>query len=523
MRTSDTSQGSNSEGGATAPPVRLQLTNVSKHFGSLAALSGVGLAVRQGEIRALLGENGAGKTTLMNVTFGLIKPDTGTIEFDGREVQWTSPREALAAGVSMVHQHFSLIPNFTVLENLMLGLEEARGPFLDADGVRRRVGELLEEYGFEIDLNAHLADLPVAMQQRVEIVRSLYRGANLLIFDEPTAALGAADIEPFFATLRRLRDRGATIIFISHKLEEVLNLCDQVTVLRHGRVVGELPVAEATASELARLMVGRELEPVVVSHAPASGKPVLEVRGATYSDRHHRRLLDDVSLEVRPGEILGIAAVAGNGQDELISVITGLAAADNGTVSIDGHQLTPGSRRDFLNHRGVHIPEDRREDGLVLDLSIQDNLVLGAQRNEQFTRNWLFRSDKARAYAEDLIASYSIKGSAGTAVGSLSGGHQQRVILARELSKDPRLIVAVQPIRGLDVSAAQFVHELLGERARGGAACLLVSPDLDELLELSDRLAVMYKGEIAGVLSAKEANWEKIGLLMGGARTEVAA
>lgn len=523
MRPSDDSHRSNSEGGATAPPIRLKLKDVSKNFGSLEALRDVGLSVRQGEIRALLGENGAGKTTLMNVTFGLIKPDHGSIELDGRAVRWTSPREALAAGVSMVHQHFSLIPNFTVLENLMLGLSESRGPFLDSAGVRQRVTELLEEYGFELDLDARPADLPVAMQQRVEIVRSLYRGANLLIFDEPTASLGVADIEPFFATLRRLRGRGATIIFISHKLEEVLRLCDHVTVLRHGRVVGEMPVADASSAELARMMVGSELEPVVVSQAPASSAPVLELRGITYSDRHGRRFLDDVTLEVRAGEILGIAGVAGNGQDELVSVIAGLQRPDSGTVSIDGHLLRLGSRRDFLDHHAVHIPEDRREDGLVLDLSIKDNIVLGVQRQRPFTRRGLLRSGAARSYAEDLIASYAIKGSADTPVGSLSGGHQQRVILAREFAKDPRLIVAVQPTRGLDVSAARFVHELLNERKRGGAACLLVSPDLDELLETSDRLAVMYKGRIAGVMAAAEATWERIGLLMGGSAMETAS
>jgi ABC-type uncharacterized transport system ATPase subunit len=500
----------------------LQVRGVSKRFGPVVALDDVDLEVARGEVRALLGENGAGKTTLMNIVFGLIRPDRGEIRLDGRRAAWASPREALAAGVSMVHQHFSLIPAFTVLENLMLGARAGRRLFLDEQATRRKAAQLVESYGFDLRLDARVRDLPVGAQQRAEIARALFRGADVLILDEPTAVLGVREVRPFFDLLRRLREGGATVVFITHKLDEALAISDRVTVLRGGRVVGELDARDATPQRLAALMVARDLPAPAARTTGPRGEgaaPPLAVRGLSVRGEG-RTLVDRVDLRVAAGEIVGVAGVAGNGQEELIAAITGLRVPDAGVVEIAGVVPRPGSRAAFLACGAAVIPEDRQATGLVPELSVQDNLMLGLQREARFSSRALLRRRAAESYAEDLIARYGIKaGGLRTPVSALSGGHQQRVILARELEKAPRLIVAVQPTRGLDLAASRFVHEKLLEHREAGAGCLLVSTDIDELLAVTDRLLVMYRGRVAGEVPTAGADLERIGLMMGGGAT----
>ena len=496
--------------------IAISLRHITKRFGQLLANDDISLTVRRREIRALLGENGAGKTTLMNVTFGLIKSRYGQDRvFDGQEVKWTSPREALAAGVSMVHQHFSLIPNFTVLENLMLGLDEARGPFLDADGVRRRVGELLHEYGFEIDLDARLADLPVGMQQRVEIVRSLYRGANLLIFDEPTASLGAADIEPFFATLRRLRDRGATIIFISHKLDEVRANADRILVLRAGAIVAERLPVTVTRDELAELMVGRRVvRPRRDSLKP--GMPLLEVQGASLHDGH-RLLLDGATFTVREREILGLVGVSGNGQGALADLVTGLAVPTSGRLVVLGKPVLRSDPRWLVAAGVARVPDDRHALGVVGDMSVWKNAIIERVGSRRFSWYGVVRRGASRMYAEELVKRYDIRGAAlDRRARLLSGGNLQKLILGRNLAAAPRLIIANQPTRGLDEGAVARVHTQLLEAKRGGTGILLITEDLDEVIALADRIMAIYRGRLSPAIPAEIADARGLGLMMAG-------
>jgi len=498
--------------------VRLELRGITKRFPGVLANDDVDLTVDGGEIHALLGENGAGKSTLMNILYGLYHADEGEILVDGKPVRFESPGDAIAAGVGMVHQHFMLIPVFTVAENVILGVEET-GPLgiLQRQEARRRVEEISQRYGLAINPDAMVEDLPVGVQQRVEIVKALYREAEVLILDEPTAVLTPQEIEELFRVMRSLKGAGKSIVFITHKLKEVLAIADRITVLRRGKVVGSATPKESTAEKLAAMMVGREVELEVKKGKAAPGEPVLEVEGLTVLDDRGQVAVDDVSLDVRTGEVLGLAGVQGNGQTELVESITGLRPAVAGRVEVGGEDVTGARpRRVFLT--GVaHIPEDRIEDGLVGDFSVADNLVLNTYYLAPYARG-LRRDDRAViSSAEERVRQYDIRTPSVLApVRTLSGGNQQKVIVARELSRPVRLLVAAQPTRGLDVGSMSYIYEQIVKARDEGDAVLLVSTELDEILSLSDRIAVMFRGRVVAVVDAASATPEELGLLMAG-------
>jgi general nucleoside transport system ATP-binding protein len=497
--------------------VRLELQGITKRFGSLAANDHIDLAIEPGQIHGLLGENGAGKTTLMNVLYGLLHPDEGEILIDGQPVVFRSPGDAIKAGVGMVHQHFMLVPVFTVAENVTLGVERTRGPgLLDRRRARRDVRELSERYGLNVNPDAYVEDLPVGTQQRVEIVKALLREASVLILDEPTSVLTPGETEDLFRVIRELKAGGRSIVFISHKLKEVQAIADTITVIRRGRVVGERPPT-ATDAELAALMVGRPVE-LKVSKGPARpGEAVLGVRGLTATDDHGNAALSDVSFQVRAGEILGVAGVQGNGQTELCEALMGLRPVVAGSVLLDGKDLTHTPARDRLRAGIGYVPEDRQEDGLVPDFSVAENLVLDVYDRPPFASGVALNLDAIGANAKSLVAEYDVRTtSTERPVGTLSGGNQQKVILAREMSRDVRLLLASQPTRGLDVGSIEFVHRRIVEERDRGVAVLIVSSELDEIYALADRIAVMYEGRIVAFRPPSVPVGE-LGLLMAGA------
>ncbi|HXF56707.1 MAG TPA: ABC transporter ATP-binding protein [Actinomycetota bacterium] len=505
--------------------MRLELRGITKRFPGVLANDHVDLTVEEGEIHALLGENGAGKTTLMNILYGLYRADAGEILIDGRPVQFASPRDAIAAGLGMVHQHFMLIPVFTVTENVVLGVETT-GPLglLDRRRAAGKVREISERYGLEVPPDALVEELPVGVQQRVEIVKALYRNAEVLILDEPTAVLTPQETEELFEVMRSLRAAGKSIIFITHKLKEVLAVADRITVLRRGRVMGTTTPAETSEEELASMMVGRAVE-LAVERAPAqAAEPVLEVRDLVVLDDRGQVAVDGVSFEVRAGEILAVAGVQGNGQTELVEAITGLRPAVSGSVRILGRELAGASPKQVLRAGVAHVPEDRQRDGLILDFSVADNLVLNTFDVPPFARG-IVRDERAvERAAQERVAAFDVRTSSLRApVATLSGGNQQKVIVARELSRPIRLLVASQPTRGLDVGSVEYIHRRLLEKRDQGVAVLMVSVELDEVLALADRIAVMYRGRIVDVLPAAEATREGVGLLMAGGSLEEAA
>ena len=495
---------------------------ITKRFGSLVANDHVDLAAYRGEVLALVGENGAGKSTLMNVLSGLLQPEEGEILLDGRPVRFSSPRGSIAAGIGMVHQHFMLIPVFTVAENVVLGQEPDSPILFNAKEAKREVARLSEQYGLKLDPNDRVETLPVGLQQRVEILKLLYRGSDILIFDEPTAVLTPQETNELFVVLRDLASQGKTIIFITHKLKEVMAISDRITVLRLGKVVGNLITADTNPAEIARLMIGRDVLPSVHKDSPHLAGPVIEVRDVRCQSDREIEALRGVSFDVKAGEILGIAGVEGNGQSELVEVLTGLRPLSSGQVLLyqDGSRevsltnLTP--RR--IKHLGVgYIPEDRRARGLILPYSVADNLVFGVEDKSPFSHMGVLDTSAVAKNARDLIPKYDIRPPrADVPVGTLSGGNQQKVVLAREFSERPRFLIASQPTRGLDVGAAQFVHERLVEQRDQGAAVLLVSAEMDEIMELSDRIAVIYEGQIMAIYNAGEVDENQLGLLMTG-------
>ncbi|MDR7387022.1 MAG: ABC transporter ATP-binding protein [Armatimonadota bacterium] len=499
---------------------RVQMRGIHKVYpDGTAALKGVDFRVHAGEIVALLGENGAGKTTLMKVLSGLLRPTRGAIFVDGRPVLFRNPSDALRCGIGMVHQVFTLVPPFTALQNVLLGQEGtgALSPLPEASA-RARVAALLEEVGLEVPLDVPVESLPVGVQQRVEICKTLYRGTSVLILDEPTSALTPVEVEEFFRFLRRLRDRGAAIVLITHKLREVLEVSDRVVVLRQGLVAGELPTSSATAEKLAELMVG-QLTALRVRKSPrAPGKPVLSVRGLTVRNDQGRVAVRDLSFDVREGEIVGVAGVEGNGQSELVQALTGLRQPDSGEVYLEGERV-PFVEPLALYRRGLaHVPEDKARFGLALGFDLVENSILGRQREPQFVRR-LGRLNRPviLRYAQDLVRRFHVVApDLATPVRSLSGGNQQRLLVGREISKEPRLVVAMHPTRGLDVASTLYIRELLVQMRDAGKAVLLVSADLDEVLELSDRIAVMYAGQFVGLGPADQFRRETVGLLMGG-------
>ena len=496
----------------------LELRGISKSFPGVIANDKIDLTLEKGEIHALLGENGAGKTTLMNILYGLYKPDEGKILVDGEEVEIQSPNDAISHRIGMVHQHFMLIPVMTVTENIMLGVEPTKaGVFLDKKAVERRIREISSQYGLEVDPNAYIKDLAVGTQQRVEIIKVLYREADILILDEPTAVLTPQEVEGLFKILRLLVEKGKSLIFITHKLKEVMALANRITVLRLGRVVGSVTPKEASLEKLASMMVGREVALVVEKQPPETGEIALEVKDLYVRDERHNPALQGVSFDVRIGEILGVAGVQGNGQTELVYALTGLSPIENGEIRITGKTVKKLTPRNILELGVAHIPEDRQKHGLVLSFPIYDNLMLCTYYLPPFAKGISLQGKAIMDNAEKLASQFDVRTpSVHLPASTLSGGNQQKVIVAREFSRPISLLIASQPTRGLDVGSIEYIHGRIIEKRDQGTAVLLVSSELDEIIALSDRIAVMFKGQIVDIVEASKVNKEYLGLLMAG-------
>jgi general nucleoside transport system ATP-binding protein len=505
--------------------MRVELRGITKRFPGVVANEDVTLTVQPGQVHALLGENGAGKSTLMNVLFGLYRPTEGEILLDGEPVSFSSPADAIAAGIGMVHQHFMLVPVFTVAENVMLGVEPTTGPgILDRDAARRRVLELSARHGLDVDPDALVEDLPVGVQQRVEILKALYREADCLILDEPTAVLTPSEIDDMLDIVRRLADEGRSVIFISHKLREVRAIADTITILRRGKVVGSTTPEESDESELATAMVGRDVQLVVDRSPAAAADVVLDVAGLRVRDERDQLAVADVTFQVRAGEIVAIAGVQGNGQTELVDGIVGLRRPTAGTVTLDGADVTGASPARMVELGVAHVPEDRQREGLISSFPVADNLVLNLSRRSPYAKGIRVDRRAIRENAERLVRDFDIRTSSVEAnVGTLSGGNQQKVIVGREMSHAERLLVLSQPTRGLDVGSIQYIHHRIVEARDHGLAVLLNSSELDEVLALADRIIVMYRGGIIGEVRGEDATRESVGLLMAGARAEATA
>ena len=499
----------------------LELRGITKRFGALVANDAIDFELRRGEIHALLGENGAGKSTLMNVLYGLHHPDEGEIRLDGEPVRIDSARHAIGLGIGMVHQHFMLVPVMTVAENLVLGTEPNRGPLLDYKKAAAQARELSERFGLAVDPDAKVEDLGVGAQQRVEILRALFRGAKVLVLDEPTAVLTAQEAQDLFRVLRTLKAEGASIVFISHKLNEVLDVADRVTVLRRGKKIDTVAAEGATERSLASLMVGREVLLRVDKPGHAPGDALLEVRDLHVSDDRGLPAVNGLSLTVRAGEIVGLAGVDENGQSQLIEAICGLRKIESGSVIVDGKDITGCSALDAI-HAGVgHIAEDRHARGLVLQFDLAQNLSLLEYRNPEMSRGPFLSPRRMAQRARKLLSDYDVRGGhTDTPASSLSGGNQQKVVIARELNADPQVIIAAQPTRGLDVGAIEFVHRRLVEERDAGRAVFLISLEMEEIRSLSDRVLVIYEGQIVAEMSP-ESTEEDFGVMMtGGGRGE---
>ncbi len=496
----------------------LELRGITKRFGALTANDSIDLAVADGEIHAILGENGAGKSTLMNIVYGLLSPDEGSISVDGKVVSIDSPLDALAAGIGMVHQHFMLIPVFTVAENIVLGHEKTKGlGLLDLADARKEILRVSSEYNFDIDPDALIEDLPVGLQQRVEIIRALIYDAKVLILDEPTAVLTPQETDELLRNMKKLKDKGTSIVFITHKLREVREAADKITIIRRGKVVGTA-LPSASQEELASLMVGRPVSLDVDKSAPKLGDVVLDVKDLSVSDHTGRTLVNSVSFEIRAGEILAVAGVQGNGQTELAESIVGLQAHVSGQIRLSGEDITQSSVRDCLHAGIAFIPESREEDGLIASFSIEENLILDLHDLPPFAKGPQILQSVVAESAKKQVAEFDIRAqSAKDPASSLSGGNKQKVVLARELSRPVKLVVASQPTRGLDVGSIEFVHERMIAERDSGRAVLLFSTELDEVAALADRIAVMYRGEFIAIVPA-DTSREELGLLMAGVK-----
>ncbi len=508
----------------TANDIVLEANEITKHFPGVLANDHVSIDLRKGEIHALLGENGAGKTTLMNILYGLYKPDSGQVVLNGKSIVIHSPKDSIEAGIGMVHQHFMLIPAFSVAENIMLGDETTHAGVLDIKAVSQRVRELSHQYGLEVDPDAKVGQLSVGAQQRVEIVKTLYRNANIIILDEPTAVLTPQETEDLFRIMRQLTARGVSIIFITHKLKEVLAVADRITVMRAGRVAGTVKPKETNEPKLASMMVGREVI-LTVQKQPARPKDeVLRVEDLRVLDDRDLEVIRGVSFDVRSGEIFGIAGVQGNGQTQLAEALTGLRPMKNGKVIMAGKDVSGKPPRPIIETGLAHIPEDRQRHGLVLSYSVADNMVLCNYYLEPFARGGVLQQEKVDENARRLIRDFDVRTpSPYVPTSKLSGGNQQKVIVARELSRPVKLLIASQPTRGLDVGSIEYIHkEIVAMRDRG-VGVLLISAELDEIMALSDRIAVMYQGQIMDVVKANEATKESLGLLMAGIKSSETA
>ena len=499
------------------------MLNITKRFPGITANDNVTLQLKKGEIHALLGENGAGKSTLMSVLFGLYQAEEGIIKKDGREVQIKDPNDANALGIGMVHQHFKLVQCFTVLENIVLGVETTKNGFLQTAEARAKILNLSEKYGLKVDPDARIEDITVGMQQRTEILKMLYRENEILIFDEPTAVLTPQEIEELMQIMKNLAKEGKSILFISHKLNEIMEVADRVTVLRRGKGIGTVNVKDTTEEELSRMMVGRDVQLVAHKDEKVPGDVVLDVKDMTVASKMHKNnAVKDVTFQVRSGEIVCIAGIDGNGQTELIYGLTGLEPLESGTISLAGEDITHASIRE-RSRKMSHIPEDRHKYGLVLDYPLDYNIVLQRYYEPEFVSgNGFLKQKNIRTYAEKLIQQYDVRSGqgAGTITRSMSGGNQQKAIIARELDKEHKLLVAVQPTRGLDVGAIEYIHNQLIRQRDAGCAVLLVSLELEEVMNISDRILVMYEGQIVGELDPKKTTTEELGLYMAGVRND---
>ena len=503
-------------------PYAIEMLHITKRFPGIVANDDITLQLKKGEIHALLGENGAGKSTLMSVLFGLYRPEEGVIKKDGQEVEIRDPNDANALGIGMVHQHFKLVECFTVLDNIIMGVEPCRHGFLQKGEARKKVMALSEKYGLHVDPDALVEDITVGMQQRTEILKMLYRDNEILIFDEPTAVLTPQEIEELMQIMRSLAAEGKSILFISHKLNEIMEVADRCSVLRKGKYIGTVNIADTSREELSRMMVGRDVEFVVHKEPAKPGETILEVEGLTIASKaHNNNAVKNVSFTVRAGEIVCIAGIDGNGQTELVYGLTGLESAKSGRICLRGEDITHASIRRRSTMGMSHIPEDRHKHGLVLDYSLEDNMVLQRYFEPEFvTKTGFLKRRAIRSYAARLIEQYDVRSGQGpvTVARSMSGGNQQKAIIAREIDKDPELLIAVQPTRGLDVGAIEYIHKQIVSQRDSGKGVLLVSLELDEVMALSDRILVMYEGEIVGELDPKTTTVEELGLYMAGAK-----
>lgn len=496
----------------------IELKGITKKFPGVLANDSVNFELEKGEIHALLGENGAGKTTLMKCLYGLYQPDSGDIIINGQKVNVTSPNVAIEHGIGMVHQHFMLVPPFTVAENIVLGSEPKRNGMLDREKAIKDVSNLSEQYGLNVDPEAKVQDISVGMQQRVEILKALYRGADILILDEPTAVLTPQEVKELITIMENLTNEGKSIIFITHKLKEVKAISDRVTVIRRGKVVDTVPTESATTNDLARMMVGRDVVLRVEKKPASPGEVILEAKNLYAKNNRDLMALNGASFNVRRGEILGIAGVAGNGQDELTEVLTGLRKLEDGEIIFKGKEINDYSTREIIEAGVSYIPEDRHGRGLVLEFSLYENLILGNHYQPPYARGINMNFKKIRKEVRRLIKEFDVRTpNEDVLAKSLSGGNQQKVIIAREFDREPDLLIAAQPTRGVDVGAIEFIHKRIIEQRDQGKAVLLISMELDEILSLSDRIAVIYEGEIVDIMDREDATEEKLGLLMAGA------
>ena len=504
----------------------IEMLNIRKEFPGIVANDDITLQLKSGEIHALLGENGAGKSTLMSVLFGLYQPEQGVIKKNGEVVAINNPNDATALNIGMVHQHFKLIDVFTVLDNIILGAEDTKLGFLQKQQARKKVEELSQKYGLKVDLNAKVEDITVGMQQRVEILKMLYRDNEILIFDEPTAVLTPQEIDELMEIMRGFAKEGKSILFITHKLNEIMAVADRCTVLRKGKYIGTVNIADTNKQELSNMMVGRPVQLQVQKGDANPGQTILSVTGLTVPSKTSKKdAVRDVSFDVHAGEIVCIAGIDGNGQSELVYGITGLEKASKGTITLCGKDISKSNIHSRSAAGLSHIPEDRHKHGLVLDDTLENNIVLQSYRDARFQKMGFIKKDAVRAYAESIIEQYDVRSGQGpvTVSRAMSGGNQQKAIIAREIDKNPELLVAVQPTRGLDVGAIEYIHSQLVAQRDAGKAVLLVSLELEEVMNVPDRILVMYEGEIVGEFDPKNVTIEELGLYMAGAKREGSA
>lgn len=495
----------------------IEMKNITKKFGDFTANDNIDLTVHKGEIHALLGENGAGKSTLMNVLYGLYTPTSGDIYIDGKKVSITNPNVAIKNGIGMVHQHFMLVDTFTVVENIILGMETTNGAVLDIKKATKNVEEISKKYGLLVDPHAKIQDISVGMQQRVEILKALYRGADILILDEPTAVLTPQEIDELINIIHSLANQGKTIIIITHKLKEIKAVADYCTIIRRGKRIDTVKVEDVNEENLAEMMVGREVSFVTDKKPVNRGKKILDINDILIKDNRKLNAVNGLSLELHSGEILGIAGVDGNGQSELIEGITGLRNIESGNVILDEKDITNKTPFEIINSGLSNIPEDRQKRGLVLDFTIAENMILENYHKEPFSKKGRLNHRAIENFSKELIEKFDVRpNNPSQRAGALSGGNQQKVIIAREVTNNPEVLIAAQPTRGLDVGAIEYVHRYLIEQRDNGKAVLLISFELEEIINLSDRIAVIYEGKIVDIIDSKDADERKLGLLMAG-------